>query len=508
MSPRLYLRADVHLKVLHDDRTPFGSPVGERPEALVRELFAPIYAHVASHGFADLVRECPRLLAEVRASPAFAAWAEPTATAWRLRDEVLYPDPALARPCRLFFVRDDTGRMVDVRVPYTLWPGLHAVIAALVGPGLAPATPLTPHLAAIVAELRAQDLVDDEPPGTVDPRLAAADLLQLGHNTTLLQSRRARVLVDPLLFARSQQFPADYQPHQLAQLGPLDAVLITHSHPDHLDPATLLRLPPSTTIVVPRCGRETILCLDMALRLRELGFDDVRELGWGERLQVGDIEVHALPFYGEQPSETVQLHPEIRNHGNTYYVRTPEFAAVFLADAARDARGDSLSVADAARERLGAPDVVFAGYRAWLSYPVQLLFSSVARYVLFIPPALWSMRQQLMTSIDGSVDIAERWGARYLVPYADGGAPWHWNLALGPRLDDEGAEIFGFDPFPERVVLAARHRVQTVVGGTMASPVTALLLRPGEALAGLAAATERVRLDGHHWPYGDRIDTL
>lgn len=91
MSARAYLRPDVHLKVLYDDRTPFGSAVGDRPEQRVRELFAPVYAHVEAHGLHDLLREAPRLLAEVRASPAFAAWAEPDGDAWRLRDKVLFP---------------------------------------------------------------------------------------------------------------------------------------------------------------------------------------------------------------------------------------------------------------------------------------------------------------------------------------------------------------------------------------------------------------------------------
>jgi len=36
----------------------------------------------------------------------------------------------------------------------------------------------------------------------------------------------------------------------------------------------------------------------MAERLRELGFTRVNVLEWGQSTAVGDIEVHALPFYG------------------------------------------------------------------------------------------------------------------------------------------------------------------------------------------------------------------
>ena len=33
---------------------------------------------------------------------------------------------------------------------------------------------------------------------------------------------------------------------------------------------------------------------------------------------------------------------------------------------------------------------------------------------------------------------------------SDGGAPWHWQVGLGPRLDDEAPrELSAFDPYPE-----------------------------------------------------------
>ena len=83
----------------------------------------------------------------------------------------------------------------------------------------------------------------------------------------------------------------------------------------------------------------------------------------------------------------------------------------------------------------GFGGLVFSGYRGWQLYPFQLLFSSVSRFLLFVPPSLWSTRQQLMNSVDDAIDVAEGWGARYLVPYADGGAPWYWDIGLGPRLD-------------------------------------------------------------------------
>jgi L-ascorbate metabolism protein UlaG (beta-lactamase superfamily) len=333
-----------------------------------------------------------------------------------------------------------------------------------------------------------------------------ADLTFVGHNTVVVRTPSTRVILDPFLLAGGPKFPPTYQPIPLRDLGPVDAVLITHSHPDHFHPASLLQFPPDTHLIVPRVDRETLLTVALERRLRELGFAHISALDWWQSTRVGDVEVHALPFYGEQPTDGERLHPGIRNAGNTYLVRTPNFSAAFLVDSGRDGQGDVRDVAARARARLGAVDFVFAGYRGWLTYPAQLLFSSVARYLLFVPPALWGVRQQLMNTADDAVDVAERWGARYLVPYADGGAPWYWRIGLGPRLDDEAAETFGFDPFPERVLAAARRRTQSHDGQTLGSPVRPLLLRPGDSVRHAAAEATVLRIPGHAWSYGERPD--
>jgi hypothetical protein len=137
-------------------------------------------------------------------------------------------------------------------------------------------------------------------------------------------------------------------------------------------------------------------------------------------------------------------------------------------------------------------------------YPAQLLFSSVARFLLFVPPALWSVRQQIMTTADEAIDIAERWGARYLVPYADGGAPWFWQIGLGPNLAAGAvAESVRFDPVPERVLAALAARTEGHDGQPLASQVQALLLRPGDSVQDIAADVSVLRLPDHTWPYAE-----
>jgi L-ascorbate metabolism protein UlaG (beta-lactamase superfamily) len=502
---RWRLRRDVQLVADYDDRTAFGSPIRSRADHAVRELYRPVVDYVEQHGHDDLVAASPRLLRQVVDSAAFGQIAtRDAAGSWQLRDEVLYPVLAQAPPRGLRLVQEDRDQERRWELPGDCWPRAHALLAALAGAGCEGAAALDADQRAMLTDLEAHALLQPADGATLAaPALADADLTFVGHNTVLVSSGTTRLLVDPLLLAGGQEFPAAYQPLQVRDLGPLDAVLITHSHRDHFDVSSLVQIPADTPLVVPRVERETLLAAHMAQRAREVGFTRVIEVDWWQSLRLGDVEVHALPFYGEQPTDGEVLHPAVRNAGNLYLVRTPRFSAAFLVDAGRDGQGDVKQVATQVRARYGPVDVVFSGYRGWLTYPVQHIFSSVARYILFVPPDQWSVRQQIMSSADDALDVAERWGARYLVPYADGGAPWHWRLGLGPRLDAERGEVAAFDPFPERVVQAAANRTQTPDGRILGSPVRVLLLRPGDAVCDVAHAARVRRPPGHAWPYAD-----
>ena len=284
---------------------------------------------------------------------------------------------------------------------------------------------------------------------------SSCEITWLGHNTAVVRSGKAAVIVDPWLLPASNRYPETFQPAQRAELGEIDALIITHSHPDHFDPATLLQFRCDTPVIVPRVQRESLLSVEMKTRLLELGFSDVRELDWWESAWIADIEVVALPFYGEQPTSGEQLIPEVRNSGNAYLIRTPGVSCAFVADCGRDSRGDVRDVALEAYRRFGSVDFLFSGYRGWRIYPIQLVESSVPAYALFVPPDLYAVRQSIMNDAAEAVDTAEHWHARYLVPYADGGAPWFWEIGLGPILDGsdgQAREWIHFDPMPERVL--------------------------------------------------------
>jgi hypothetical protein len=107
--------------------------------------------------------------------------------------------------------------------------------------------------------------------------------------------------------------------------------------------------------VVPRA---TLVCEDLRARLVSLGLP-VRALGWGERVGVGDLDVHVLPFIGEQ-FLTSEEHPELRNWGNLYVVEGPHQRVLVAADGGFE---PGRSVFDAVREhvaRHGPVDVLAA----------------------------------------------------------------------------------------------------------------------------------------------------
>lgn len=510
------LKPDTILEISYLDKTTFGSPVGTKPDETARRAFAPLMARMAQQGvrIRDYIQRAD-VLDEIRAGWLFRAITLPAADgSWRVREEALYPALAEARPFSLTAKASGAEVGTCVRLPPSHWPDAHAAISALYGAGLGESemAAMHPDIQCVVKGFLDRGLATIEDRSWIEKYrpLERSDLTFVGHNAVVIRDGPTTIILDPFMRATSRDYPDGYQPLQVSQLGRLDAVLLTHSHPDHFDPASLLRIPATTAIYVPAVERESLLTVDLAYRLRELGFTNVHVLAWNDVTKIGEIEIRALPFYGEQPTDSHWVHSEVRNQGCTYLIKTSTWSGTFLADSGTDHAGNVKDMASEYRKKWGPVDMVFCGYRGWMTYAAQLLGSSVARYMLFIPPEFWGIRMHLMSTIDDALDVAERWGARYLCPYGDGGAPWYWNIGLGPRLDGTGTENAQFDPFPERVVAAAAARSLTVDGQHVHSPTEVLLLRPGDSLDHISAATGPtcLRHPGHAWCFGNRDGTL
>ncbi len=110
-------------------------------------------------------------------------------------------------------------------------------------------------------------------------------LTYVGHATVLIELAGIRVLTDPLLRAGILHVRRRVPPPVASALEPLDAILISHAHHDHLDPGSLRRLAGACPVIVPR---------GCAAAVRDAGAPDVRELAVGERVAIGGVAIEAL----------------------------------------------------------------------------------------------------------------------------------------------------------------------------------------------------------------------
>jgi L-ascorbate metabolism protein UlaG (beta-lactamase superfamily) len=104
----------------------------------------------------------------------------------------------------------------------------------------------------------------------------------IGHSTVLLELDGVRLLTDPVLRRRVMHLRRVGE--DAAAIDPVDAVLISHGHYDHLDAGSLERL---------EVGR-AIAPSGVAMRLRGW-VDEVVEIEPGDEVTVGPVTVTATP---------------------------------------------------------------------------------------------------------------------------------------------------------------------------------------------------------------------
>lgn len=109
----------------------------------------------------------------------------------------------------------------------------------------------------------------------------------IGHSTFLLQVAGLTIVTDPVWanrmgFARRLEAPG----LTLDEIPPVDIVLLSHSHYDHLHVGSLRKLKGSPVALVPE---------GLGMKMRRLGLSTVHELPWWGKTTVGPLEFHFVP---------------------------------------------------------------------------------------------------------------------------------------------------------------------------------------------------------------------
>lgn len=161
----------------------------------------------------------------------------------------------------------------------------------------------------------------------------------IGHSTVLLNFFGTRIITDPVLSNRIGLDVAGlftigpkrliYPALALEELPPIDLILLSHAHMDHLDIPTLRGFNRSIPIVVAKNTVDVI---------EDLGFQAVYELDWGQWTQIGDVRIEAFQvkhFGWRYPWEKDRSrgYPEGRSY-NAYLIGKNDRHVLFGGDTA------------------------------------------------------------------------------------------------------------------------------------------------------------------------------
>ena len=215
----------------------------------------------------------------------------------------------------------------------------------------------------------------------------------VGHATLLLEIGGRRILTDPNFESALGGFlPRVSAPGlTIEQLPPLDALLLTHAHADHLSFTSLDRLPRTIPLLAPP---------PVAAWLRRLGYAHAEPLAPGGEARVGEVTVSAAAA---------------RHEGSRYSVdRWRSAANMYLLDAGDAAQepGSCFFAGDTGLTPASHRPVAERLGPAGRSLDVALLPIGHAPWWKF------TFRSGHLTS-DDALTLFERLGARYMIPY-------HW----------------------------------------------------------------------------------
>ena len=179
----------------------------------------------------------------------------------------------------------------------------------------------------------------------------------IGHATTLVQSGGLNILTDPVVSERASPVaflgPRRAQPPgiALADLPPIDVVVVSHNHYDHLDRASVAQLH-------ARGAGRTLFLVPLGLKrwFADLGITSVVELDWWEVHRHRGVEFRLVPV---QHWSARGLHDRNRTLWGGWVVHAPDLRWYFSGDT-----GYSRYFGDT-RERTGPVDLALLAIGAY-----------------------------------------------------------------------------------------------------------------------------------------------
>jgi len=125
-------------------------------------------------------------------------------------------------------------------------------------------------------------------PGVATDPAGGISVTYVGHATVLIRLDGATLLTDPVYSSRLVLPKRLVAPGvALEALPPLDVVLVSHGHMDHLDVPTHHRLPKRGTVAV--------VAKNLSGLVAGAGYAEVIELAWGDSTTVKGVRITALP---------------------------------------------------------------------------------------------------------------------------------------------------------------------------------------------------------------------
>ncbi len=118
-----------------------------------------------------------------------------------------------------------------------------------------------------------------------DPSGAGPRITWIGHATVLIEIDGVRLLTDPFLRDRLGPLRRRGPTPDLEAIGRVDAVLLSHAHPDHFDRGSLRRLAGDPVVIVPT---------GLGAAIERLGYP-ARELSVDGRTSVRGVDITAVP---------------------------------------------------------------------------------------------------------------------------------------------------------------------------------------------------------------------